>query len=308
MRTVPTVLGLGLLLTACDTGNRYDQGGDLGVDDDSGNWDNGYTTDGGADDGGSEDGGSSDGGSSDGGSSDGGSGDGGGPGYCHHDYHPLHETGWTKTFSATFSFIGDANSTGTATESSFGITTLPDGTEGYSYLDETTVSGGESYSVTTYVACDPGSEEGMFVVAWDGSYDFGGFLAYTVDATLSSPGRQYLPPEYALGAVGSWDYSYSLNIDAVDGTGKSSPNPYTVTGSYAEAGIQSYTLFNGETVDAYKLVNTYQQVGQLGTVNGYIEQWWVKGLGLVKEVHLDMDTGSTIASKELTSYSGLTID
>lgn len=72
--------------------------------------------------------------------------------------------------------------------------------------------------------------------------------------------------------------------------------------------MQDITLFNGETVTAYKLVNSYSQAGSTGTTNGYIEQWWVRGLGLVKENHINMDTGAQIASKELTSYTGLSID
>ncbi len=310
MRFTPPALALTLLVTACNTGDRYNQGDDFALDDtgDSGSTtsDGGSSGDGGGD-GGDTDGGGTDGGGTDGGGSDGGGGDGGGPDYCHNDYDPLHETGWTKTFTATFSVLGDASATGTATESGLGMTTLPDGTEGYAYTDSITGTN-ETFDVTTYVACDPGSDEGMFVVGWAGLYSAYGFVTMDIDASLE-PGRPYLPPQYALGSVGSWDYAYNLYVDTTDpSTGTPTSYLTQTSGTYNEAGFQDITLFNGETVSAYKVVNTYTQVSDLGTVNGYIESYWVKGLGLVKEVHLNMDTGATIASKDLTSYTGLTID
>jgi hypothetical protein len=41
--------------------------------------------------------------------------------------------------------------------------------------------------------------------------------------------------------------------------------------------------------------------------SGYIEQWYVKGLGLVKEVTIDDAQPDPVLTKDLTSYSGLTI-
>lgn len=189
-------LALAALLVGC--GGSLNQGIDFPSNDTG---DTGTASDGGADggsDGGGDGGGDGGDGGGDGGSPGDGGGDGGdtGPDYCHNDYHPLHETGWSKTYTATFSFTGTAGTVGTATEAGFGRVTLPDGTEGYAYQDTVAISGGESYDVTTYVACDPPGEEGMFVIGWEGTYEMSllGFpMPYTVDATLN-PGRQYLPP------------------------------------------------------------------------------------------------------------------
>ncbi|MCK6507975.1 hypothetical protein L6R53_32180 [Myxococcota bacterium] len=303
LRLAPALLAL----LACTRGNPYNQGLDPTLDDTgTGSTDGGTAGDGGGSDGGGGDGGT------DGGGTDGGGGDGGGAtggSDCPHDYHPLATPGWTKTYDATFSFSGQA-AKGTATEMGLGATTLPDGSSGWAYQDATTTSG-ESYDVTTYVGCNVGGDEGMFVVGWEGSYDMliGGFLAmpYAVDAELS-PARKYLPAGYELGAVGSWSYVYTLNVLATGDTGGPQSNPYSISGAYAEAGFQDITLFDGTTVNAYKLVNTYTKTDQTGqAVNGYIEQWWVRGLGLVKETHVNMDTGSEIASKTLTGYTGLSV-
>ena len=52
--------------------------------------------------------------------------DGTEPGPCTHAYHPIHETGWSKSFAATFN--GDS---GTATEEGLG----PVGDDVYAYRD-----------------------------------------------------------------------------------------------------------------------------------------------------------------------------
>jgi hypothetical protein len=83
-------------------------------------------------------------------------------------------------------------------------------------------------------------------------------------------------------------------------------------GTFVEAGISSMVLDTGDEVMAYKVTNTFVRNGQppLGApmpASGYIEQWYVKGLGLVKEVTIDDAQPEPILTKELTSYSGLEI-
>ncbi|NOY25983.1 MAG: hypothetical protein GXP62_08945, partial [Oligoflexia bacterium] len=254
-------------------------------------------------------GGTGDAGATDGGG-DAGGGDAGatGGGNCPNNYDPMGAAGWTKTYSASFTWSGDTASSGTATETGLGPQTLVDGSSGYAYTDSISTSG-ESYAVTTYVGCDRDGDEGMFIVAWDGTYDgnmSGIPIAVDVNADLTPP-RKYLPAGYQLGALGSWDYSYSLNLTYQMDTGAPTSSPYTIYGSYVEAGFTDLTLFDGTTVSAYKLVNTYTKNDGTTETNGYIEQYWVAGLGLVQETHVNMDTGATIASKVLTGYSGLTI-
>ena len=71
------------------------------------------------------------------------------------------------------------------------------------------------------------------------------------------------------------------------------------------------TLATGDEV-AYKVTNTFVRNGNppFGApmpASGYIEQWYVKGLGLVKEVTIDDAQPDPILTKELVSYSGLEI-
>jgi hypothetical protein len=42
------------------------------------------------------------------------------------------------------------------------------------------------------------------------------------------------------------------------------------------------------------------------SINGELEQWYVEGLGLVEEQNTNLDDGSDVMSRVLTSYSGLT--
>ena len=127
-----------------------------------------------------------------------------------------------------------------------------------------------------------------------------------------NPPRRYLSPEFAVGGEGGWSYSYTLNINAVDPNFGPMPQTWLANGAYADLGTEELTLQTGDTVSAYKVSNTYtieDQSNPLGgeTTEAYMEQWWVKGLGLVKEVHIDAG-GATLLSKDLISYTGLTIE
>jgi hypothetical protein len=41
-------------------------------------------------------------------------------------------------------------------------------------------------------------------------------------------------------------------------------------------------------------------------INGQQELWYVNGIGLVKERNVSTDDGSTIVSRDITSFRGLT--
>jgi hypothetical protein len=70
------------------------------------------------------------------------------------------------------------------------------------------------------------------------------------------------------------------------------------------------TLFDGTTVSAYKLTNNSLIISDSGFGTSeqdiYIEQYWVKGLGMVKETFEDQTEGTILMTKELSAYSGLT--
>jgi hypothetical protein len=165
------------------------------------------------------------------------------------------------------------------------------------------------YDLTMDISCDS-SGEGMFLRGWAGgvTYAYEGIpLALSATSTLS-PYRKFLPPEYAVGSTGSWSYSYTLTMNFTDSSsGTAFPLSSAASGTYSEIGLEELDLFDGTTVDAYKLVNDYTLTDSTtGTATpGYIEQWWVKGLGLVAEVHTQ--DGVEVERRTLTGYSGLTI-
>ncbi len=197
-----TTLLATVLLMACEGG--YNQG--VEKFDDSGNGASG--DDGGGDDGGGDDGGGDDGGGSDdGGGGDDGGGDDGGPTNCVNAWLPIDQAGWSKTFRVSFS-----GSEGTGTETGYGpIPDHPMSTEGDVYGVNVLIETSEwTYNIIESIGCDTDGE-GMFLYdyAGDWSYVIVGFpLAGTVDASLS-PHRRFLPPEYAVGASGNWNYNYT---------------------------------------------------------------------------------------------------
>ena len=78
-----------------------------------------------------------------------------------------------------------------------------------------------------------------------------------------------------------------------------------------DAGFQEITILEGtsqvQTVMAYKIINTVTETDQFGNpTESYIEQYWVKGLGMVRENFLDAEQNITL-SKELNSVTGLTV-
>lgn len=267
------------------------------------------------------------------------------PEICKNDYHPIHLTGWTKTFTATY----EGNSA-IATEEAIGEVEW-NGRTVYAYKDTMTATENEwfgsfetGWNTTVYVSCGFENQEGMFMVGWEGTAtqkNFLGFPAsYEVDATLS-PYRRYLSPEFAVGAEGSWTYDYQLNInalenDCIDGNDNdfngdidaadpdcangnkedgspSSPQSQSeqITGSYLDAGFEDITILagtaNAQTVQAYKVVNTVTQIDDFQQqTESYIEQYWVKGLGMVKEDFLD-ESRNIVLSKELSAVNGLTV-
>ena len=268
------------------------------------------------------------------------------PEICKNDYHPIHLTGWTKTFTATY----EGNSA-IATEEAIGEVEW-NGRTVYAYKDTMSAQGQDTigtpittgWDTTVYVSCGYDGQEGMFMVGWEGTASqcnlcFFAPTTYEVNATLS-PYRRYLSPEFAVGAEGSWTYDYQLSIDAMEsncadgqdndfdgavdaadpdcqtgsteaGGGTPQNQSEQVTGSYLDAGFEDITILAGtasaQTVQAYKVVNTVTQTDQFGQpTESYIEQYWVKGLGMVKEDFLD-ESRNIVLSKELSAVNGLTV-
>ena len=291
------------LLAACTTDKSDDTDTDTGTPSEDGG-SGSYGIDSAAtsgDGGGSDDGGSSDGGSSDGGSGDGGSGDGGGDELCQTEWHPVHLAGWTKTFDAVYN-----DEAGTAEEQGFGPGTDDNGTLVYKYRDAVSTPAG-GYDAEVMVGCDYDGE-GMFLLQWDADYEYNlfGFPIPGQAIGYLNPYRKYLPPEWATGSVGSWTYDYTILVQEIADSGTGTTQNWAVSGTYTEVGSEDLELFDGTVVSAYKLTNSYTLTKDFETTEGYIEQWWARGLGLVKELNKSTTDGTTLGSKELTGYSGLT--
>lgn len=233
------------------------------------------------------------------------------PGFCTHSYFPVHESGWRKDFRVKYK-----GEVGSGTEEAVGGTTLSNGQDGWVYR-ETFSTTGLSYDLNMTVGCDTeSSEEGMFLYAYDGTVNLTVFdlLPVTIgtDAALN-PNRRFLPPEYAVGSVGSWAYSYTNVVTTTMDSGAPQAQNLSVQGSFSEAGVASLALETGETVQAYKLINQFTTSGDLFgapiPTEGYIETWYAPGLGLVKEITYDnADTSTPLFEKDLVSYSGLTAE
>jgi hypothetical protein len=145
----------------------------------------------------------------------------------------------------------------------------------------------------------------MYMVEWDVSATASGTDLGALLGTLSSP-RKYLPADADLGNGDSWSYSYTVEV-TVSGI----PATITVDGAYSEMPMTTVTLFDGNTYAAYHIINDYtleagSSFGSLLSINGELEQWYVEGLGLVEEQNTNLDDGSDVMSRVLTSYSGLT--
>jgi hypothetical protein len=298
-----------LALSACD-GGSLNQG--IEKFSDTGSADGTDGTDGtdGAD-------GGADGGGADGGGGDGGGGDGGEPTPCSNAWDPVHEVGWTKTFAVTYQ-----GGTGTGTMTSTGpIASHPAAGAGDVYgVRETITTTAGGYDLTFSIGCDT-EGEGLYVHDYTGTYETVLFELLPLTGAFSStfsPGRRYLPAEYEVGFASIWNYSYSstmqLSIDDGTGGGEVQTGVVTFTGSFTEYGTENTLMLgSGDTVMAYKLVNTFTSSGlpPFGVtvpVEGYFEQWYVKGLGLVKEASYDNANPSTpLLTKDLQSWLGLSI-
>ncbi len=231
------------------------------------------------------------------------------PELCKTDYQPIHEGGWTKTFLASFE-----GKTAQAQIQALGETTF-NGNTVYAYKDVITDENQGGWDVTSYVSCD--EETGLTLVGWSGVSTemlelIPGFpipQVRNIEATLN-PGRNYLPAEFATGGLGSWEYNYSLDMMVDDNSGNG-PQPFSqqMSGRFDEYGLDNeLTLFDGTVVSAYKINNSFSITDSFGQLQeGYIEQYWVKGLGMVKETYINPADQSVILSKELSAYTGLSV-
>ena len=82
---------------------------------------------------------------------------------CVNWWHPIHLSGWTKTYNATYE-----GATGTATEQGLDPIVLDDGTTLYRFRDAIFNDANEGYDSTQVVGCDYDGGEGMFLATLTG--------------------------------------------------------------------------------------------------------------------------------------------
>ncbi|HCH61311.1 MAG TPA: hypothetical protein DFR83_00805, partial [Deltaproteobacteria bacterium] len=234
---------------------------------------------------------------------------------CSNAWFPVDVEGWTKTFALS----GSEGNTGTRTESSTGLlSSHPESSTGEVYgLSIDLQTSAWSYTIVQSIGCDTHGE-GVFFHDYAGDWSIMLYDIFEVTGTVEtdlSPSRQLLPPEYAVGATGNWNYSYTSTFvtETEYGSGSSTVETSTMSynGTYTETGFETITLATGDTVDAYVLTNEFTASGTppIGfpiPAAGSIKQWFVKGLGLVRQVTSEDGTDETF-TRELESYSGLTV-
>lgn len=235
------------------------------------------------------------------------------PELCKNDYHPIHTTGWSKTYTATYD-----GGNGTATETGIGASSYQ-GRDVYAYQDYMLVSytnqlgftEEKGWNNTMYISCDP--DQGMYLMGWDGvslnaGFDLSTFQNYDIPIQANfGSGHMYLPYEFAIGGIGSWTNAYTFTKTEIDPNNGSSNSSATITSTHNEVGFIPHQLLDGTQVEAYKTV--YEMTidnGLGGSDSNYVEQYWVKGLGMVQEDFLNAQ-GAVLLSKKLSSYSGLSI-
>jgi len=220
---------------------------------------------------------------------------------CPTPYDPVDQNGWSRSYSVVYQ--GEAT---TGEQSGIGASTGW-GVDGFEYRDM--IGGTNAFDVDIFVSCEGNEGDGMYVYGWEGSVSYSMMgMPIAMDVTAQdNPARLYLPSESETGYRGSWSYDYTVAVET-NSHGKTKQYSIAFTGTYQEIGFESYSLSTGGTYQAYKLTNSYHMSNTaLGEeMDGYAEQYWIKGLGLVEETHYDLATSDIYLSRELTNYSGLT--
>ena len=228
-------------------------------------------------------------------------------------YNPLDEVGWEKTYVATFISDVHGMETATATEQPMGTGYTSSGYEAVKTWETMVVGGSPAWEGSVYHLCDYDGVPGLSVTEWNMNITYSvelegsPFSPGTVLMQLSTP-RQYINLD-KFGTGSSWSFSYMLNYTDTSGSGISIAIP--VSGSFKDEGMSLMTVM-GELVAAWHISSSYtMELTATGVFTrdypSEADYYWVEGLGLVSEEHVDTETGATILSKELASVSGLSL-
>lgn len=221
-----------------------------------------------------------------------------------HPASPVAVGGWTRTYSVTYQ-----GESGTETQTGLGN----------GQVKSEMTAGTNGWNIVQTFRCTAGKLES---VGWEGdvkqSVDFSGF-PIAMDACVTSttnPPRPDLSDMATLKNTGSWSYNYQMHIepcDPNDSSNPASPGDVPTSGTYTAWGPGTNPNTYTAAYQAFKVTNTFDQKGSsyptggLQDLQGFSELYYVKGVGLVKEVMSDVNDPSQVyLQKELTSYTGLT--
>jgi len=278
---------LGLLAWGCagtyttddddTTDDADDDDNDAGDDDDTGD-----------DDGGDDDGGDDDGGDDDGGDDD------TGPTNSCNPWDPIDLMGANWLYNSTYSFMMQGKpqgDTGQESVAADGPTTF----QGYTVYQRAGNFAGAAQNASWwgYNNCEAG-----------GNVDYG---SYVQDAgqqmtvlTVNSPQVMYLPydPDQQVGYT--WNTNYTQMVDAPQ-LGK--PGSFQANWNWQVVGMESVNVTAG-SFQAAHIHADYTSQDQLGSHNGMLDTYWVKGVGLVKWDEQRPSEGGLYIYRELQSYGG----
>ncbi len=217
---------------------------------------------------------------------------------CTNSWDPLDQGYWIRYYDATYQ--GEA---ATGQQEGYGPSHW-NGVDAWQYYDEITAGSGSGYAGYVYAGCDWGGNPGLYNVGWDMSINMLGFPL--TGTTEPDRPRMYMPAEADMGTVGTWSFSYSESISF-----SGLPLTLTFSGTYTERGTEVLRLPDGTDYNAYHLSVAYEEdLGGLASYSGTIDQWYVNGLGLVRETSYQTDnstgTSTELMTREITSWSGLT--
>lgn len=231
---------------------------------------------------------------------------------CDNMWHPVHVEGaWEKNYTLVIN-----GTQGTAVQRSSGLEVF-NNLEAYAYEDIVTYSEDPlglgmatpvSYTGKSYVTCDYNGEEGMFLLGWAGveskfEFDFTTFQNVQKDTNYTgtlTPPVKYLSPSFIMdgeGTEGGWTYSSNLTTTSSSQIDGSFTDYADVTWEW-----QGQTYQAHQTVHAYTTQDTSNPL-QPTEIEIYIEQTWVKGLGMVEEIIKQND--EIFLQKTLLNVSGL---
>jgi hypothetical protein len=167
------------------------------------------------------------------------------------------------------------------------------------------MDGAAIWSGRTLLGCGADGIEGMSTFGWEYDIDYDAHV-YPETTVLHSDPRRYLPPVTSIGTGETWDFSYDM---VVPGAAPEVPLlSIPVTGSYTELGLESVDVGGVLYEDAWHIRSEY--IMSLTTTGiftrdypGVADYWYVAGIGLVMESHVDIETGSIILARTLLEMS-----